>query len=104
MAKKKRRIIQRGASDRGCPTLLGVVCREGGGGLLEDDLPCQLHVERLAGTDARRSVKVADSVADEAVRSDRAGSRRQVDAVEDVKYLGANLDSKALLDGDVLEN
>src|SRR6266852_5104745 len=99
--------------------------------MLEDDLHGQLHVELLTRAEARSAVEVADRIGDHAktigrrrgavvirrralvagvvirrivaAHSDGSYSRRQVDAVEQVKHFGAELDLYALGNGNVLE-
>src|ERR1700728_2836037 len=72
---------------------------------LENDLQPKIQVESLARADARSSVEVADGVGDGAVaRTGGAHSRSQIDAVEHVKHLRAELSSHSLRDRDVLEH
>src|SRR5207248_226740 len=71
---------------------------------LEGDLDRQLHVEWLARADARRAVEVANRIRDRAVAVDRARSGSKIDAVKQVKHLGAELHFHPLANRDVLEH
>src|SRR5215470_14158290 len=93
----------------------------------EDDLGCQLYLERLARTNAWSSLGVRDGVLDpteaawgiaakQAVNTvdnsrdvptafvEAAKDASQVFAVEDVEHLGAELDLKPFRDGHVLDH
>jgi len=66
---------------RGAPRADGTRLREQIA--LEENLQCQLHVERLSRTDARRTPGIADGVADRAQSAAQRGCRglREVHAV-----------------------
>ena len=75
------------------------------GATLEHNFQRQLHVEGLAGTDARRPVKISGGVAAlPESTSNEAGRRRQVDAVEQIEKLDAELGAESFRDRYVLED
>ena len=75
------------------------------GATLEHNFQRQLHVERLAGTDAGRAVKISGGVAAlPESTSNETGRRRQVDAVEQIEKLDTELGAESFGDGNVLEN
>ena len=58
---------------------------------LENDLPSEVHVERLARPDAGTAEEIADGVGDKPVGPHRSAAGREVDTVEDIKHLRAQL-------------
>src|SRR5579862_6440984 len=71
----------------------------------EEDLQRQLHVERLARTDAGGTARITDGVANRAqAAAHAAAGLSEVHAVEDVEHLHAQLRSDAWRDRDVLED
>lgn len=78
---------------------------EGKGSPSKQDLQRELHVEGFTGADAGRAVKVSCGVAalPESAADGTAG-RRQVDAVEQIEKLDAQLGAQSFRDRNVLEN
>ena len=58
---------------------------------LENDFSRKLHVEELAGPNAKTAEEIADRVGHKAVGSDGSTSGREVDPVEDVEHFRTKL-------------
>src|ERR1700761_3234 len=81
--------------------------------MLEDNLGRKLHVERLARPETGSAVEVSNCIshhaacagsARRAATSHRARARGEIDPIEHIEHLRAELNSEALLDGNVLEH
>ncbi len=71
---------------------------------LEDNLCCELQVERLARTQSRGAIEVADGVANGPVGTYGSGSGREINAIEDIKHLCTELQLHPLRYADVLDH
>src|SRR5207245_11181728 len=71
---------------------------------LEDNLCCELQVERLARTQSRGAIEVADGVANVPVGTHGSGSGRESSAIEDIKNLCTELQFNPLRYADVLNH